>query len=143
MESPPAIIEHFQEFLLWGSVVAVPVWQFARRRRWVSAAALLGMLAVNSLISVVVPSAKTMEKDYPPVQAQTSLAKIAIWQPAEMNGSRNANPWSDTAPDVYLNVPITVSGVASGTMIIVDVMKITTDDLPHVRLQDLAGSNWL
>jgi hypothetical protein len=127
MESPPAIVEHFQTILLWGCVIAVPVWQFARRRRWVSAAALLGMLAVSSLISVVVPNAKTMEKDYSPVETQTSPVRIAIRQPAEMNRSRNANPWSDTAPDVSLNVPLTVSGVASGTMIMVDVMKITTD----------------
>src|ERR1700674_297743 len=127
MESPPAIVEHFQEFLLWGSVVAVPVWQFARRRRWVSTAALLGMLAVNSLISVVVPNAKTVEKNYPQAEAQTSPAKIAIRQRAEMTGSRHANPWFDASPDVSLNVPITVSGVASGAMVMVDVMKITTD----------------
>jgi hypothetical protein len=127
MESPPAIVEHFQDFLLWGSVVAVPVWQFARRRRWVSVAALVGVLAVNSLISVVVPSVKTVEKDYPSVEAQTSPARIAIRQPAEMTGRRKANPWSDAVPDVYLHVPITVSGVAPGTMVMVDVMKITTD----------------
>src|ERR1700687_1207936 len=127
MESPPAIVEHFQEFLLWGSVVGVPVWQFARRRRWVSAAALLGMLAVNSLISVIVPNAKTMERDYPPAEAQPSPARIAIRQPAELTGRRNANPWADAVPDVYLHVPITVSGVAPRTMVMVDVMKITTD----------------
>lgn len=127
MESPPAIVEHFQSFLLLGSVIVVPVWQFARRRRWVSAAALLGILVVNSLISVVVPNAKTMEKDYPPVEPQTSPAKIAIRQPTEMTGPRNANPWFDAAPEVYLNVPITVSGVASGTMVMVDLMKVATD----------------
>ena len=65
MESPPAIVEQFQSILLWGSVIAVPIWQFRRRRRWVSAAALLAMLAVNSLLSVAVPNAKTVEKDYP------------------------------------------------------------------------------
>jgi hypothetical protein len=126
-ENLPSIVEHFQEFLIWGSLVAVPIWQFARRRRWVSVGALLGMLAVNSLISAVVPNAKTMEKNYPAVEAQTSPARIAIRQPAEMTGRRNANLWSDATPDVYLHVPITVSGVAPGTMIMVDVMKITTD----------------
>jgi hypothetical protein len=127
MENPPAIVEHFQDFLVWGSVVAVPVWQFARRRRWVSAAALLAMLAVNSLISVVVPSAKTMEKDYPRIEAQTSPAKIAIRQSVETTGRRNANLWAEALPEVSLHVPITVSGVASGTMVMVDLMKITTD----------------
>jgi hypothetical protein len=133
MESPPAIVEHFQAILLWGSVIAVPVWQFARRRRWVSAAALLGTLAVNSLISVIVPNAKTAEMDYPLVEAQTSPAKIAIRKPAKMTSRRNANPWADVLPDVYLNVPITVSGVAPGTMVTVDVMKITTDSLQDSR----------
>jgi hypothetical protein len=133
MESPPAVVEHFQDFLLWGSVVAVPVWQFARRRRLVSVAALLVILAVNSLISVVVPNAKTMEKNYPPVEAQTSPAKIAIRHSMEMTGRRNANLWFDAAPDVYLHVPITVSGVAPGTMVMVDVMKITTDSLEDSR----------
>ena len=127
MESPPAIVEHFQDLLLWGSVVAVPVWQFARRRRWVSAAVLLGILVVSSLISVIVPNAKTLEKDYLPVEAQTSPAKIAIRQTTVTTGRRNANPWSDVTPDVRLSFPITVSGVASGTMVMVDVMKITTD----------------
>jgi len=126
-ENLPPIVEHFQEFLIWGSLGAVPIWQFARRRRWVSVGALLGMLAVNSLISVVVPNARTMEKNYPAVEAQTSPARIAIRQPAEMTGRHNANLWSDATPDVYLHVPITVSGVARGTMIMVDVMKITTD----------------
>jgi hypothetical protein len=127
MESPPAIVENFQEFLLWGSVVAVPVWQFARRRRWVSVAALLGVLAVSSLISLIVPNANTMDKGYPRVEAQTSPAKITIQRPAEMTGRRNANPLFDVVPEVYLHVPITVSGVAPGTMVMVDVMKITTD----------------
>jgi hypothetical protein len=127
MESPPAIVEHFQEFLLWGSIVAVPALQFARRRRWVSAAAILGMLAVNSLTSVLVPNAKTVEKDYPPVEAQTSPARIAIRSHSEVNGARDTNPLFDALPEVNLKVPVTVSGVAPGTMVMVDVMKITTE----------------
>src|ERR1700687_1582919 len=124
VESPPAFVEHIQSFLIWGSFVAVPVWQFARRRRWVSVAALLGILAVSSLTSVVVPNTK-IEKDYPVVEAHTSPARIAIRQPAETIGGRNANLWSDAVPYVDLHVPITVSGVAPGTMVMVDVMKIT------------------
>jgi hypothetical protein len=127
LESPPAIVEHFQTILLWGSVIAVPIWQFARRRRWVSAAALLGVLAVNSLTSVLVPNAKTVEKNYHPIEAQTSPARIAVRQPAEMSGSRQANPWFDAATEVSFKVPISVSGLASGTMVMVDLMKITTD----------------
>jgi len=90
----------------------------------VSAAALLVVLGLNSLIDVVVPNANTMEKKYARVQAQTSPAKIAIAQPTEANDGRNIN-FSPDATEVRVNVPITVSGVASGTMVVVDVMRIT------------------
>jgi len=129
MENPPAIVEHIQSFLLWGSVIAVLLWQFARRRRWVSAGAFAAMLTVNGLIGVVVPNAKTMEKDYLRVKAQASPAKIAIMQPTDRGGWRNVGLSADAASDVYFNVPITVSGVAPGTMVMVDVMKITTSSL--------------
>src|SRR4029077_4479201 len=46
-----------------------------KAEKMVSVAALLGMLAVSSLISVVVPNAKTVEKDYHPIEVQSSPAK--------------------------------------------------------------------
>jgi len=102
MESPPAIVEHFQDLLLWGSVVAVPVWQFARRRRWVPLQFPWdsGSQFFDQRHS---PNAKTLEKDYLPVEAQTSPAKIAIRQTTVTTGRRNANPWSDVTPDVRLS----------------------------------------
>jgi len=123
-KTPPAFVESFQTILMWGSFLVILGWQFARRRRLVSAAALLVVLGLNSLIDVVVPNANTMEKKYARVQAQTSPAKIAIAQPTEANDGRNIN-FSPDATEVRVNVPITVSGVASGTMVVVDVMRIT------------------
>jgi hypothetical protein len=123
-KTPPAFVESFQTILMWGSFLVILGWQFARRRRLVSAAALLVVLGLNSLIDVVVPNAKTMEKKYARVEAQTPPAKIAIAQPTEANDGRNIN-FSPDATEVRVNVPITVSGVASGTMVVVDVMRIT------------------
>jgi hypothetical protein len=126
METPLPIVESFHTILLWGSFLVILGWQCARRRRWVSAAMLLGMLAVNSLISVVAPNAKTIEKNYARVEAQTFPAKIAVMQPTERNGRRNSRLSADAASYMNLNVPITVTGVASGTVVVVDVMRITT-----------------
>jgi hypothetical protein len=126
METPLPIVEGFQTTLLWGSFLVILAWQFARRRRWVSAAVLLGMLAVNCLISIIVPNAKTMDTNYARVEPQTSLAKIAVMQPTERTGRKNSRLSVDAASYMNLNVPITVSGVASGTMVVVDVMRITT-----------------
>ena len=65
-----------------------------------------------------------MEKKYARVEARTSPAKIAITQPTEANGGRNISLPPDTTSEVRVNVPITVSGVASGTMVVVDIMRI-------------------
>lgn len=124
-KTPPPFVESFQTILMWGSFLVILGWQFARRRRLVSAAALLVVLGVNSLIDVAVPNAKTMEKKYARVEAQTSQAKIAIAQPTEANGGRNISFSPDATSEVRVNVPITASGVASGTMVVVDVMRIT------------------
>jgi hypothetical protein len=125
-KTPPAFVESFQTILMWGSFLVILGWQFARRRRLVSAAALLVVLGVNSLIDAVVPNARTMEKKYARVEAQASPAKIAIMQPTDRTGWRNVGLSADAVSDIYFNFPITVSGVAPGTMVMVDVMKITT-----------------
>jgi hypothetical protein len=132
-ENLPPIVEQLQTTLLWASVIAALVWQFARRRRWVSGGAFLGALAVYFLIGVLVPNAKIIEKKYPRVEAQTSPAKIALADPVDAAGARNPGPWPDAVPDINLYIPITVSGVAPGTMLMVDVMRITTDSAEHAK----------
>lgn len=126
-KTPPAIVEVFQSTLLWGSFLVILVWQFARRRRWVSAAALLAMLGLNALISVAVPDAKTVEAKYARVAAQSAPAKIALLEPTKSDGWKITNLTLDPASTVNLSIPISVSGVAPGTMVMVDVMKITVD----------------
>ena len=124
-KTPPAFVESLQTILMWGSFLVILGWQFARRRRLVSAAALLVVLGVNILIDVVVPNAKTMEKKYAHVDAQTSPAKIAIAQPTEANGGRNISFSPDPTSEVRVDVPNKVSGIVSGTMVMVDVIRIT------------------
>jgi hypothetical protein len=126
-ETPPAYVESFQTILMWGSFLVILGWQFARRRRLVSAAALLVVLGVNSLIDVVAPNAKTMEKKYARVEAQTSPAKIAVVPPAGSASWRITRLTIDPASSVNLSVPISVAGVASGTMVMVDVIRISTN----------------
>jgi hypothetical protein len=125
IENPPAIVEHFQSILLWGSFLVILVWQFARRRRWISAAAFLAILAANALISMVVPNAKTMEEKYAHVETQTAPAKIVLMQPTDATGGRNTSLSLAATSDVRVNVPIAVSGVVSGKMVMVDAMKIS------------------
>jgi len=123
MESPPAIVEHFQDLLLWDLSLPYPSGSSQGGEDGFPLQFSLGFWVVSSFDQRHSPNAKTLEKDYLPVEAQTSPAKIAIRQTTVTTGRRNANPWSDVTPDVRLSFPITVSGVASGTMVMVDVMR--------------------
>lgn len=126
-KSPPAFVESFQTILMWGSFLVILGWQFARRRRLVSAAALLVVVGVNSLIDVVAPNAKTVEKKYTRVDVQTLPAKIAIVLPSGSAGWRISGRTIDPASSVNLSVPISVAGVASRTMVMVDVVRVSTN----------------
>jgi|HubBroStandDraft_6_1064221.scaffolds.fasta_scaffold58870_2 hypothetical protein len=124
---PPVIVDYFQDCLVWGSLLAVPVLQFARRKRWTSLGVLAGALAVNVLLGVVVPKTKTMETEYPVAELPQAPVKIEIRPIPEIAGRINANGWSGAIPNVYLNIPISVSGVAPTSMVMVDLVKLTTD----------------
>jgi hypothetical protein len=133
VNTTPAIVERFQTCLLWGSLLAVPVLQFARRKRWTSLGVLAGALAISLLLSLVVPNAKTMETEYPVVQLPQTPLKIAIREIPNMAGRENADSWSVVIPYVSLDIPLSVSGVAPTTMVMVDRIKLTTDSPQHSR----------
>ena len=133
-KAPPVIVDRLQDCLIWGALLAVPIIQFARRRRWRSLVGLAGAVAINTLLSVVVPSAKTTETEYPVVQPQQAPVKIDIRPIPEITHSSNAWGWSDAVPDIYLNIPVSVSGVAPRTMVRVDLLKLTTDSPQGSRL---------
>jgi len=127
VKTSPVIVDRLQDCLIWGALLAVPIIQFARRRRWRSLVGLAGAVAINTLLSVVVPSAMTTETEYPVVQPQQAPVKIDIRAIPEIPHRSNASGWSDAVPDVYLNIPVSVSGVAPGSMVRVDLLKLTAD----------------
>ena len=80
MEYPPAVVEHLQEGVILGALIAVPVWQFARRNRWASCATFLGVLVLYVLISVA-PFGRTPDMIYPLVESATAPAQISVQLP--------------------------------------------------------------
>ncbi len=88
--------------------------------------AFFGMLLVYSLMGGF-PNAKTIEASYPRVERQTSPAHVVIAEPEQMGSARNAGLWPNAGPEVNLSIPITVSGIASGTMVAVDLVKVTAE----------------
>jgi hypothetical protein len=119
----PPLSEHIQGLLELSCVTAIPAWQFARRRRWTSFGALLGIVTIAFLIAVFAPYAKTLEKEYPLVSADSAPAQFAIRPFQEMQGRRRV--WSDAASELNIYLPLEISGVHPGSVVTVDSLKVT------------------
>jgi hypothetical protein len=132
-KSQPAIVDHFQNLLFWGSILAVPVYQFSQRRRWKSLGLFAGAFAFNMLLGVVVPSSKTTETKYPVAQQPQASLKIGVRPIPETTGKSSTNGWFDPTPNIYLSIPVSVAGVAPSSVVVVDLLKLTTDSPQNSR----------
>ena len=131
--SQPGIVDHFQELFFWSSFLAVPVYQFAQRKRWRSLGLFAGAFAVNILLSVAVPNTETSETKYPSVQLSQASVKIGVRPIPESTGKSNTNGLLEATPNVYLNIPISVSGVAPSSVVVIDLVKLTADSPQNSR----------
>jgi hypothetical protein len=131
MRDSSPLMDGLESLLVRGSLVLVPVWQFARRRTWASRitlAACIGGAAVLSLI----PFGSRIEQSYPLFAAGDSPAQFNIPSiPESHNNSSNSPRFSR---DPVLSIPINVSGIAPNSVVRIDGMKITVDSLD--------GSHW-
>jgi hypothetical protein len=125
--SQPAIVDHFQNLLFWSSVLAVPAYQFAQRRRLRALGIFAGVFAVNILLSVVVPNLESTETKYPLAQLSEAPVKIAVRPIPETTGKSNTNGRFAPTPDVYLNIPVSLSGAGPSTFVAIDLVKLTAD----------------
>jgi len=136
----PPLAEHFQGLLELGCITGIPAWQFACRRRWTSFGVLLGIVGLAFLMAVFAPYAKTLEKEYPLVGADSAPAQFTIRPFQQMQGKRRV--WSDAASEVNIYVPLEVSGVHPGSVVTVDSLKITADTSEESRWSRGWYSRW-
>jgi hypothetical protein len=131
--SLPAIVDHFQNFLFWGGMLAVPTCQFAQRRRLRALGLFAGVFAVNILLSVVVPNVETTDTKYPLSQLSQAPVKIDVRPILETNGKSNTNGRFAATPDKYLNIPVSLSGIGPSTVVAIDLVKLTADSPQNSR----------
>ena len=131
--SQPAIVDYFQILFFWSAVLAVPAYQFAQRRRLRALGLFAGVFAVNILLGVVVPNTATTETKYPFVQFSQAPVKIKVLPIPESTGESGTNGRFATTPNLYLNIPVSVSGVGPSTVVVVDLVKLTADSLQDSR----------
>jgi hypothetical protein len=117
-------MDELEWFLVFGSIVLVLVWQFARRRTWASRITIAASIGAATVLSLI-PFGSHVEQTYPPLAAKDSPAQFAMPTVPESQGNLSGFP--DLTSDIHLSVPVNVSGVATGSVVLVDGRKISVD----------------
>jgi hypothetical protein len=117
-------MEALEFFFVFAPFILVPLWQFACRKTWTSRGILVGSLAAAYLISFI-PSANHLEQSYPLVAADDAPLHPTI--PTIPEPEKPPTAWPDSVPTVPLVIPVNVSGVTPGTVVLIDGINITVD----------------
>jgi hypothetical protein len=126
--------------LLFASIIGATGWQYARRKTWASRGVLLGGVAAIAWIGVVTPYAKFVERKYPLVEENEAPAQIVTGTvPAN---TKNRNSLLDFTRDVYLTIPLGVSGVAPGKLVRLNGVRVTIDSPDGVSLNTGWREQW-
>jgi hypothetical protein len=123
MASAAGAVESTQAFLVLGSILAVVLWQYARRKTWPARGVLLGSFAAVTLLGVLTPYAKFVEKKFPAVEAREAPAQFAFLPFNAAKGKLRTAP--QFATKTFLRIPLAVYGIAVGTVVQVDGINVT------------------
>lgn len=124
----PEFVDTAESLLIFGSVTLVPVWQFARRKTWASRITIAASIGLATVLSFI-PFGSRVEQSYPFLDTKDSPAQFAFPPIPESRGNPSNLP--SFAPDTSLSIPVNVSGVAPGSVIVVYGMKIESTGDSH------------
>lgn len=117
----PIYIDQLETLLFFGSIIVVPVWQFARRatrNARITLAACVGAAVALSLI----PFASRVERVYPLLAMKDSAAQFTI-PPIAQSPENGSIP--NFTSDLVLSVPVNVSVIAPDSVVVVDRIQIS------------------
>jgi len=117
-------MDELEPLLVFASIALVPVWQFARRRTWASRITIAAALVAATVLSLI-PFGSHVEQTYPLLAAKDSPAQFRI--PAVPESQEHSSGLPDLSSDTRLSLPVNVSGVATGSVVLIHGMKITVD----------------
>ncbi len=109
--------------MVLASIVGTVIWQYARRRTWAARGLLAGGMGAVALLSALTPYARFVDRKYPLVEANEAPARFAVAQ-AKPKPKKQKDPLDFTS-DVYLRMPLLVSGIAEGRVVDLDGIKIS------------------
>jgi hypothetical protein len=123
MTEPPTVFDEIQNILFWLFPIGVLLWQFARRRTWHSRGILFAGIAIMIAAGNTAPDGKYVENEYPQVESNRAPAILSLRSPAAQAGNRGF--WRDFANEVQIGIPLRTSGVADGSVVLIQGMKLT------------------
>jgi hypothetical protein len=117
-------IDTLESLLLFGSLILVPVWQFARRRTWTSRATIAACAGVATLLSLI-PFSRSVEQSYSLLSLSDSPAQFSI--PTIPGASDNPSGLPSFMAEAVLSIPLNVSGVVPGSVVLINGVNLTVD----------------
>jgi hypothetical protein len=100
------------------AIIGAVVWQYARRRTWAARGLILGGLLLNYPVAALTPYRALVEREYPLVEPGAAPAHFA---PGTVHPStKKRKNQSASFRDVFLGIPLSVSGIAPGHMVRID-----------------------
>jgi hypothetical protein len=111
--------------LVLAAILGAAVWQYARRKTWTSRGLLAGGLALPFLIAALTPYTSLVEKKHPLLEGTDAPVKITARTALPNPKKKSILP--DSLPQVYLSIPLAVSGVTPGRLVRLDGMKVSFD----------------
>jgi len=109
--------------MVLASIIGAIIWQYARRRTWAARGLLAGGMGAVALISALTPYPRFVDRKYPLVEASEAPAHFAV-APVGPRAKKRKDQL-DFRSDVYFRIPLVVSGIAEGRVLLLDGMKIT------------------
>jgi hypothetical protein len=117
--------QDISDLLVFSPLLLAPIWQFARRKTWQIRAIVCAAFLGSALLGIFLPNGKDIEKFYPAIA--TKDAPLQISPQAFAPEGKHLSAWSSSSEDVNLVLPVSVSGVAAGTVILIDGVNVTSD----------------
>jgi hypothetical protein len=113
------------QILMLGSIVVAVGWQYARRRTWAARAVVLGAAVVVTLLYVIAPYERFVERKYLLAQGNDSPLQLAA--EAVKPAQKKRSDRSDFLASVFLRIPFHVSGMAPGHVVTLEGVKVTPE----------------
>lgn len=114
--------------VLIGACVVVTVWQYARRQTVRARGLLVGALLAVVVVAVATPHRLLVARTYPEAASGQQLPAQLAFDPVKPLPSK-AVPDTESKSQIAFQIPLRITGVGEGTMVVVDGTRATIEGL--------------